>query len=127
MAFGSYPFRCPDCRRRFWLNIWLLPQLTYAKCPKCLRLELTRSHNAHHLTFWNNLLISFGARRYRCAPCRYQFLSFRPSAPACTNPDSTLDKHEEPLSQAQSQPGCERARRCGHEDIITCERDRRAV
>lgn len=79
MMFGSYPFRCLDCNQRFWLNIWLFSRLRYAKCPKCLGLQLTGwPRRTHRLNLWQNLLSTFGAHRYRCSKCRHNFLSFRP-------------------------------------------------
>lgn len=80
MAVGRYPFRCLDCNRRVWVSIWMFSKLAYAKCPKCLNLELTEwDHKRYHHTFWWKLRATFGAHRYRCARCRYNFLSFRPS------------------------------------------------
>jgi transposase-like protein len=34
----------------------------------------------YHLSFRKKLLNTFGAHRYRCPACRYNFLSFRPYA-----------------------------------------------
>lgn len=79
MAIGTYPFRCLGCNQRVWVNIWMVSQLAYAKCPKCLGLQLTNWPRSHYrANFWNNLLMTFGAHRYRCSACRYNFLSFRP-------------------------------------------------
>ncbi|MGA8026168.1 MAG: hypothetical protein WB992_03425 [Bryobacteraceae bacterium] len=78
MALGIYPFRCLDCNQRVWVNIWLFSKLAYAKCPKCLGMQLTTWPARHyHLTLWNKLLMTFGANRYRCSVCRENFLSFR--------------------------------------------------
>jgi DNA-directed RNA polymerase subunit RPC12/RpoP len=79
MALGIYPFRCLGCNRRVWVNVWLFSQLRYAKCPNCLGHELTNWPRSHYrVSVWSNLLMTFGAHRYRCAGCRYNFLSFRP-------------------------------------------------
>jgi DNA-directed RNA polymerase subunit RPC12/RpoP len=79
-SLGSYPFRCMDCNHRFWINIWLFSKLTYAKCPRCLGRELTDwPPRGYHLSTWKKLLMTFGAHRYRCPGCRYNFLSFRRS------------------------------------------------
>lgn len=81
MAAGQYPFRCLDCNRRVWTSIWLFSKLIYAKCPKCLGMQLTGwDHKHYHHTFWWNLRATFGAHRYRCPHCRCNFLSFRPCA-----------------------------------------------
>jgi C4-type Zn-finger protein len=77
-AVGTYPFRCVDCNYRFPVNVWLFSKLAFAKCPKCLAGELGPwPQKNYRVPFWKNLLITFGAHRYRCATCRYRFLSFR--------------------------------------------------
>ena len=78
-AIGTYPFRCQNCQYRFPINVWLWSRLAFAKCPKCLRAELASwSPKSYRLPLWKNLLITFGAHRYRCAACRCRFVSFRP-------------------------------------------------
>ena len=78
-AIGTYPFRCVRCNHRFQINIWLWSKLAFAKCPKCLRPELTGwPARNYRLPLWKNLLVTFGAHRYRCAGCRYRFVSFKP-------------------------------------------------
>lgn len=78
MSVGIYPFRCLDCNQRVWFSIWLLSKLQYAKCPKCLGLQLTTwDRKYYRQTFLRNLMMTFGAHRYRCQSCRYNFLSFR--------------------------------------------------
>ena len=80
MARGLYPFRCLDCGERFWSSIWQLSWWKYAKCPKCLSLMLISwTRKSHHLSIWTKLLLTFGATRYRCDACRYNFASFKPS------------------------------------------------
>ena len=82
MAVGTYPFRCISCNHRFWANIWLWSVWKYAKCPRCLNLDLTTwSHKVQHFSYWKKLMLTLGARRHRCARCRYNFVSFRPRAP----------------------------------------------
>lgn len=81
MAIGTYPFRCLDCNSRFFVNVLLLSRLAYAKCPKCLGSELTNwPRKGYHVSLAKKLALTFGARRYRCANCRYNFVSFRPAA-----------------------------------------------
>jgi hypothetical protein len=93
MAFGNYPFRCLGCNQRFWANIWLWSVWKYAKCPRCLGLDLTTwSHNMQHLSYWKKLLLTLGARRHRCSRCRCNFVSFRPRSPVgSAAPDVTTD------------------------------------
>ena len=87
MYMGMYPFRCMDCNARFWVSVWLFSKLPFAKCPKCLNVQLTVWPAKY---FAPNLLRSFaimlGARRYRCMPCRYNFVSFRPMLATGTTP-----------------------------------------
>lgn len=79
MFVGVYPFRCRDCQSRFRLSIWLLSKLHYAKCPKCLRMELsTWSRKYYRPGMWASFLVTFGAQKYRCTACRCNFVSFRP-------------------------------------------------
>lgn len=81
MAIGTYPFRCLDCNGRFPVNVLLLSRLAYAKCSKCLSLELTTwPRKGYHVSLLKKLMLTFGARRYRCASCRHNFVSFRPLA-----------------------------------------------
>jgi DNA-directed RNA polymerase subunit RPC12/RpoP len=92
MTIGSYPFRCSDCNQRSWISIWLFSRLKYAKCPKCLGMELTPWSRRHYrLNLWGNLLSTFGARRYRCSACRYYFLSFRPTADVLPSSEHTIE------------------------------------
>jgi predicted nucleic acid-binding Zn ribbon protein len=78
MALGTYPFRCMECNHRFPVNVWFFSRLAFAKCPKCLSGQLTGwPQRDYHLPLWKNLLITFGAHRYRCTTCRHRFLSFR--------------------------------------------------
>jgi len=104
MTVGSYPFRCLDCNQRSWVNIWLVSRLRFAKCPKCLGLELTPwSRRHHHLNLWRNLLSTFGAHRYRCAKCRYYFLSFKPAADMAPAREPALEA-EFPPQEAEMIP-----------------------
>ena len=76
---GIYPFRCRDCSFRFRSGVWLLGRSWYAKCPRCLRTELTTwSRRFYQATPWQNVQVFFGAERCRCSACRYNFVTFRP-------------------------------------------------
>jgi hypothetical protein len=76
---GVYPFRCRDCRHRFPVSIWLLSKMAFAKCPKCLGMDLVTWSRKHYRPgLLENLLITFGAQQYRCQQCRYNFVSLRP-------------------------------------------------
>jgi DNA-directed RNA polymerase subunit RPC12/RpoP len=107
MLFGRYPFRCLDCNQRSWVSIWLFSRLKYAKCPKCLGLELTGwPRKRHRLNLWRNLLSTFGAHRYRCAKCRYNFLSFRPrhDSPSGSSEQADSLAETEIVSEANAKP-----------------------
>lgn len=110
MTLGSYPFRCSDCSQRFWVSIWLVSRLKYAKCPKCLGLELTPWSRRHYrLNLWKNLLSTFGAHRYRCAACRHYFLSFRPVCGAAPRQEQAVEaglaqQELETVPQANAEP-----------------------
>ncbi|MBV9405663.1 MAG: hypothetical protein JO211_09990 [Acidobacteriaceae bacterium] len=110
MWLGSYPFRCNNCNQRFWINIWLFSKLAYAKCPKCLGSELTSwPRRNYRLSFFKNLLSTFGAHRYRCAACRHNFLSFRPTEAAITaesEPEFDIEPESlpEPAPEVQESP-----------------------
>ena len=76
--FGSYPFRCDDCKTRFYVSIWLVSKLAFAKCPKCLRTDLsTWSQRFYRGSITQTFLVHLGAQKYRCSRCRYNFVSFR--------------------------------------------------
>lgn len=78
VLIGVYPFRCFDCQTRFIAGVLLLSKAPYAKCPKCLRTELSAWSRRHYNPGLSaNLLIELGARKYRCPACRYNFVSFR--------------------------------------------------
>jgi DNA-directed RNA polymerase subunit RPC12/RpoP len=79
MAIGTYPFRCMDCNGRFFVNVFLLSRLAYAKCPRCLSLDIRNSPNKNYrASLPRKVLMTFGARPCRCNNCRYGFVSFRP-------------------------------------------------
>jgi hypothetical protein len=82
MMIGTYPFRCLDCNTRFPVNVFLLSRLGFAKCPKCLSLDVSNTaKKVSRVRGVGKLMLIFGARRCRCKNCRYMFVSFRPVAP----------------------------------------------
>lgn len=75
---GIRPLRCRACKARFSKRLWNLSDLPYARCPKCWSLRLTYWSTAHyHVPLGRAVLLFFGARPYRCEPCRHNFVSFR--------------------------------------------------
>jgi hypothetical protein len=94
-CLGIYPFRCRSCQHRFLVSVWFISRLAYAKCPKCLGLELTTWSRKHYNPgLLGNLAITFGAQKYRCVPCRCNFVSFRPKR----NPDAAKPQTGEKAS-----------------------------
>jgi hypothetical protein len=72
------PLRCLDCQTRFVAQTMVWRDLMYARCPDCRRMDLNswtgKTYNPH---FWTDVKIKFGALRWRCEYCRYNFASFR--------------------------------------------------
>ena len=80
MVLGLYPFRCLDCKHRFWVNVWRLPKAKSVRCPHCLNLDVTLSqYRAVRPSPWKRLLRAFGARRYSCPLCHHRFFSLKRS------------------------------------------------
>jgi len=76
--FGLLPFRCKQCSQRFSAPIWSLRFARYARCPKCLRFELsTWSEQFYVPPLSTRLFLRMGATPYRCEFCRCNFASFR--------------------------------------------------
>ncbi len=95
MALGIYPFRCLDCRERFWINIWLFSKGRYAMCPRCLAVDVGPSGLARtRLNITKKLLLALGARGYRCSLCSYRFISFKRT----DRPPKITEAREQPSS-----------------------------
>lgn len=78
MALGIYPFRCLDCRERFWINIWLFSKGRYAMCPHCLAVDVGPSALPRmRLNITKKICLALGARGYRCSLCGHRFVSFK--------------------------------------------------
>ena len=87
MLVGQYPLRCQNCQHRFWANILLLSEWRYARCPACLSFQLTTWDLKHYnIPTYRKVLMKLGARRFRCNPCRLNFVSFRVAKPQSHNP-----------------------------------------
>jgi hypothetical protein len=57
----------------------MIKRLLYAKCPRCLRTDLTTwSRRFYQASLLQNVQLFFGGQRYRCSPCRCNFVSFKP-------------------------------------------------
>jgi hypothetical protein len=76
---GYCPIRCKNCGLRFRQGILWLPGMAYARCPQCLREDLTDWEEKYRYPpRYQQMLLHLGARAHRCGPCRNNFVSFRP-------------------------------------------------
>jgi hypothetical protein len=74
---GSFRLKCTDCGCNY-KKTWRILDAFYAKCPRCLRTDLTVwTEQYYRAPFGLALKIAFGARRRRCEACRHNFASFR--------------------------------------------------
>jgi len=72
------PLRCLDCNKRFIGKTFVWDDLSFARCPVCLRMDLNGwTGKTYNPPFWMNIKITLGARRWRCEYCRLNFASFR--------------------------------------------------
>ena len=101
MLIGTYPFRCQDCNGRFLVNVFLLSRLAYAKCPKCLSLDVTNTVRGRHASASQKLMMTFGARKVRCKNCRFMFVSFRPVAQPHQFDEEVETEEERPASGSE--------------------------
>lgn len=113
MALGNYPFRCLDCRERFWINVWLFSKGKHVVCPRCLRVDVASAPPQRmRLGLWKRLLVAFGARGYRCSFCGHRFLSFKRSERPATGASVSATQEESrtgsdpvaPTTQSASKP-----------------------
>ena len=73
------PLRCLDCKKRFVGRTFILRDLFYARCPTCLRMDLNcwTGKTFTDPPFWVAVKVAFGAHKWRCEYCRFNFASFR--------------------------------------------------
>lgn len=75
---GILPWRCLDCRARFYARRIPLRYLPYARCPRCGNLRLLRIRRDRiGFDLGARLSVRFGARPVRCDFCRHNFTSWR--------------------------------------------------
>ncbi len=75
---GVYSLRCKRCDTRFRRSVWNLRNVVYARCPRCLRMELsTWSEQYYNPPLGTIVKLRLGATPYRCEFCRCNFASFR--------------------------------------------------
>lgn len=73
------PFRCLDCKVRFFAPSIVWADLFYAKCPRCHRMDLSgwTGKTYRYPPFWVAFKVALGANKFRCEYCRFNFASFR--------------------------------------------------
>ncbi len=77
--FGTSRLRCGDCDTAFLARTWNFSLWRYARCPKCLRMDLgTWTEGQARPTAFMKLWLAAGASPYFCEYCRYPFASLRP-------------------------------------------------
>lgn len=75
---GAYRFRCSHCTAKFYHRPLGPKSVTWAKCPKCLRLDLSSwDIRMYRAPFRVRLKLWLGAHPWRCERCRHNFASFR--------------------------------------------------
>lgn len=76
---GRFPFRCHDCSARYLDWPIRLRDVSYAKCPRCFRMDLTTwDPKDYRTSMWQDLTLLLGGSHWRCEPCRCNFVSVRP-------------------------------------------------
>jgi hypothetical protein len=73
------PLRCLDCNKRFIGKTLVWDDLSFARCPVCLRMDLNSWTGKTYINppFWVKVKLNLGARKWRCEYCRLNFASFR--------------------------------------------------
>jgi hypothetical protein len=98
--FGFYAFYCRDCCTRSVLRPLGPATAAYARCPRCCRMDLTTWDPRHyHPEFWMDLKAWLGGNRWRCEPCRRNFVSWRPRRSRYVRPSA------EPAVESHAAPG----------------------
>jgi DNA-directed RNA polymerase subunit RPC12/RpoP len=81
-VLGIFPFRCRNCGQRFFAPLWRPSLVRYARCPKCMRTNLSKwSERYYHPPLRVIFKLRMGALPYRCDACRHNFASFRRMLP----------------------------------------------
>lgn len=76
---GAYCFRCSNCSTKFVHRPLGARNAAWAKCPRCLRMDLSMwDLRLYRPSTWMRLKLWFGAHPWRCDRCRHNFVSFRP-------------------------------------------------
>ena len=80
------PYRCRQCRHRFFSAEERLHRLRYANCPRCGNLQLERVSPRKVPVRWFKALTRAVHRHgYRCDSCRWRFFDVRSPAPQQTS------------------------------------------
>jgi hypothetical protein len=107
--FGIRPLRCRDCRLRFLERTWRLGNIRFARCPMCWRMDLARwSEEDYYVPALKKLLLRTGAKPYRCAYCRVNFVSFRPRLMRYRSSHRPHEAVGQPVAAAKGQAAASR-------------------
>src|SRR5215470_10605102 len=78
-VMGVYPWRCRDCRARFFARLMPLSDSLHAHCPICGNIDLKRISPEHVDTYFAFLWAALRVPAYRCDPCRHKYFSILPT------------------------------------------------
>ena len=91
--------RWSSCGHRFMATpTGNLGNVTFARCPRCLRMDLgTWDPKYYRPSLWMEFKVWFGANRWRCEPCRTNFVSFRPRKEKYVRPGADPNQDDDLL------------------------------
>lgn len=96
VLWGEFPARCEDCSARFHVHGEGFSSIFYARCPRCLRQDLSTWDLKHYRAgSWMRFQMLLGARRWRCEVCRCNFVSLRPRKEKYVRPADRVAPGEE--------------------------------
>ncbi|MBI5283156.1 MAG: hypothetical protein HY858_15840 [Candidatus Solibacter usitatus] len=99
---GFYAFRCNSCRLRFVIRPMGARASAFARCPRCFRMDLsTWDPKYYHGDLWMDLKVWLGWYRWRCDPCRRNFVSWRPRREKYVRPAGEAAPYSAPHSDYQ--------------------------
>jgi DNA-directed RNA polymerase subunit RPC12/RpoP len=95
---GLRPWRCHDCKERFYAWSVPIPFVHYAHCRQCGNLGVKRISSDYVTVRFAWLFRTLRLPAYRCAPCRNKFFSLRRHLRVVPEPQSPA-----PLSEAETE------------------------
>ena len=96
---GLYQFRCSTCYKQFTARPLGVAAAAFAKCPKCCRMDLTVWDPKYYRAgVWIEVKAWLGGNRWRCEPCRCNFVSWRPRKEKYVKPEAPETGEAKPKS-----------------------------